>query len=214
MRLARSLVLAGALTLGLAATTIGIQKLKEYKFNGLRQDFPIYIADFERKYGKFEGSPELEFAGLPPGELGDVIGKNEGNRIIIDNSTWYYLFGRRKDDVVKHELGHRVAEKIIKETNAGWMHFEDDKIIVRDGMGFEAYILSQGFAEYVAIENGAALSRDHYVPFMFVKPVLHYFGVKDGIKVALHNPPTEEEIYYPPAYYQRLGISFANFPVR
>lgn len=203
MKFIRYALLAGALVV---ASVVGVQKSKEYKFERLKRDFPTYVAGFERQYGTFDVKPGLDFQELPPGELGVVTGKMSGNKVIIDSSTKSYLLGRRKEDVVKHELGHHVAEKIVREVNADWVHFEGDKIVVRDGMEFEAYIVWQGFAEYIAIENGAMLSKSQYVPYVFVKPVLDALGVKNGIKKIILEPPTQEDIYYPLAYYERLEV--------
>ena len=194
------------LTMGLLAvgfTTTALETITFYEAMQLRKNFPAQVAEFEQKYGKFKQKPEIEFRPLPYYKNGTV---HRGN-VIINNSLMNIMFSPDKKHSVVHELGHLVTHQIIDEINPKWVWVLSGRAYVASEDFVEQYrTITEGIAEFIAVQNGVKLNIDYQIHYTFVEPVLEKLGVRRGVETLLLNPPTIDELDNPLVYYSRIGL--------
>jgi len=186
------------------------------RMDSLREEFSEYVAKFESRYGKFEKSPRLLFGFLPFGT--NAVALTDYSVVINVFPINYFLgkiahalvYKEFHDDklTVRHELGHLVFLQILNELNPNWLRAKGNMLDSERKMKRQHITISEGVAEYLAVQNERKIHEwNVYDPyFNFVRPVLDGFGVRDGIKKLLLQPPTRQELKEPRTYYERLGL--------
>lgn len=194
----------------LASIYYGAEAHKNLTFQRLHQYFPTYVAEYEQKYGPFERQPQLIFDSIPSTAMayGD-------NRVVLNDSTFRHLFGHKREkdrpSTIKHELGHLILYKIIKEVNPDWLQVDDDGLRVSLDKIVQENVISEGIAEYIAIQNDGSPVESYNPHNRFVKPVLDELGLDKGIRKLLLEPPTHDELENPISYYKRLKLNPASY---
>ena len=193
--------------LGLYVITKNEGHKKPY-FEAQRQKFEQHVRGYEQAYGQFHTKPKLVFMWLPRYHLGSA--GCQGIVIVKDNplSAKPIEFKNYSiDDIVSHELGHQVTFDILKEANSGFMKCLPNGTIEYDkSMKNQMHTILEGSAEYITIRRGSKAATAYSDYLKFVSPVLYKLGIREGFKLMLVNPPTDDELKNPSAYYTRIRI--------
>ena len=204
-----SLIATGILASTSIASIYGIETYLSSKSRELESSFPTYVERFEKKYGPFNVKPSLKFGHITTERL--VIARADPNGVVtVNNDPLLYLmnctlFGCSKEDIIPHELGHLFMNKMIEKFNPNWITIGDKGIRVSIEMRDMIKTIGEGVAEYIGNNNGGYLKNNYSNYYSFVKPVLDNFGLEEGIKRLLLEPPTYFELKNPVVYYKRLA---------
>ncbi|HLD27099.1 MAG TPA: hypothetical protein VJB63_04055 [Patescibacteria group bacterium] len=187
----------------------GLEMYKEHEFNIIKKEFPSYIDDLEEKSVDLEYKPKLQFEKLSIG-LG---GCASNDSVILNNSNFDILINPNKRVVVKHELAHLYVQKMIEKNNPFWIKYDGEYVSYHENKSMQFKIINEGCAEYLRVKKTYDKPNPEYIGYyLFVKPILDQYGVQEGIKYLVIDPPRENELKRNQivSYYQRLGLNLSE----